>query len=119
VVDTPAIARSSWSSLSRLDGRCSTARRVKTIAMRLKAEIGLGRRWSFSENDELHRVATAIVMAEESQRQALQGVVPFADAAKVDAYARRAQAALKALMVTKAEPERAYDDDAMALVVRS
>lgn len=56
-----------------MDGRCSTARRAKVVAQRLKAEINARRRWSNAELDELQRTATAVVLAEEAQRRALQG----------------------------------------------
>ena len=88
-------------SLSKMDGRCSVAQRIKTVARRLKAEIDLRGRWSNAALDDLQRTATAIVMAEEAQRLALQGAVPFADATKAAGHARRAQRDLRAKVLSK------------------
>lgn len=112
----PIVAHKSKPELTRIDGRCSTAKRVKLVARRLKHEIDARRRWSHAELDELQRTAVAVVMAEEAQRRALQGSVPFADATKAAGHARRAQRDLKAMVVPKPEqPEMGYDQ-IMALV---
>lgn len=100
----PTVAHRSWPELTRLDGRCSTARRVKVVAQRLKAEIDARRRWSNAELDLLRRTALAVVLAEESTRRALQGVLPVADAVKAAGSARRAERDLRLAVVPKDPP---------------
>ena len=102
--DTATVERRSLPSLTRIDGRSAPARRIKTISRQLKQEINVGRRWSRSELDLLRRTALAVVLAEESTRRALQGVLPVADAVKAAGSARRAERDLKHA-VRNAEPE--------------
>ena len=75
------------------------------MAARLKREINAGRRWSDAELDLLRRTALAVVLAEESTRRALQGVLPVADAVKAAGSARRAERDLRHAVAPKAAPE--------------
>ena len=104
------VVRKSWSELTRIDGRSATARRIKAVARQLKGQIGLPRRWSHAETDELHRVATDVVLAEEARRKALEGSVAFTDAVKAAGHARRAVRDLKAMVVPREELEPSYDE---------
>lgn len=109
-LNTPHVRRRSLPALTRIDGRSSPARRAKTVAARLKREINAGRRWSDSELDLLRRTALAVVLAEESTRRALQGVLPVVDAVKASGSARRAERDLRALLERNtAEPELGPD----------
>lgn len=108
--NTATVERRSCPKLTRIDGRSAPARRIKAVAARLKGEINAGRRWSNAELDLLRRTALAIVLAEESQRRALQGQMPVADAVKAAGAARRAERDLRHFVVPKAVPEPTYDE---------
>ena len=107
--NTATVERQSLPTLTRIDGRSAPARRIKAVAARLKREINAGRRWSDAELDLLRRTALAVVLAEESTRRALQGVLPVADAVKAAGSARRAERDLRLAVVPKPEPEPTYD----------
>jgi hypothetical protein len=115
----PTVAHKSLPEITRIDGRSCTARRVKIVAQRLKGEIDARRRWSYAELDELQRTATAIVLAEEAQRRALHGSVPFAEATKAAGHARRAQRDLKAMVIPKPERSLPSYSEIMAMADQS
>jgi hypothetical protein len=91
--------------MTRIDGRCRIALRIKAVSARLKREINAGRRWTDAELDLLRRTALAIVLAEESTRRALQGELPVVDAVKAAGSARRAERDLRHAVVPRAAPE--------------
>ena len=101
-----AVSRRRMPRFTHIDGRSAPARRIKTVSARLKREINAGRRWSDAELDLLRRTALAVVLAEESTRRALQGILPVADAVKAAGSARRAERDLRNAVVPKpaAEP---------------